>query len=148
MNKCSVQDCSRPYYAKGFCNLHYRRQRATGDPVGIKANGPKLRSIEDRFWEKVVPSKPNQCWIWQGSFHSNGYGQLWHNELQRCIGAHRVSLLISTGILSDTFEVCHTCDNPPCVNPKHLYFGTAQDNAIDRETRLRGRHTKINRQQL
>jgi hypothetical protein len=146
MKKCSIQNCLNSYYAKGLCALHYKRQRATGNPLGVKPNGPKLRSIENRFWEKVTPGKPDECWLWQGGFHSRGYGQLWHNELQRSIGAHRVSLLIKTGILSETFEVCHTCDNPPCVNPDHLYFGTSQDNAIDRETRLRGRHTKKYRQ--
>lgn len=145
MKTCLIQDCSRSYYAKGYCELHYKRNKTTGNPLGIKPSGPAPRSIEDRFWEKVVPTDPNDCWIWQGSFHSRGYGQLWHNEIQHCIGAHRVSLLIKTGILSETLEVCHTCDNPPCVNPNHLFFGTAQDNALDREAKQRGRWTKLNR---
>jgi hypothetical protein len=122
--------------------LHWRRWKSTGDPLGIKPNGPKLRSIESRFWEKVITGKPDECWIWQGSFHSKGYGQLWNNDLGRNIGAHRVSLFIHTGKSGDGLNALHRCDNPPCVNPNHLYFGTTQDNAIDRETRLRGRHTK------
>ena len=116
--------------------------RVNGDPLITSTPGPEPRPIEDRFWEKVAIGNPNECWIWQGSFHSQGYGQLWHNELKRNIGAHRVSMFIHTGKLNDTLQVCHTCDNPSCVNPNHLYFGTTQDNAIDRETRLRGRHTK------
>ena len=50
---------------------------------------------------------------------------------------HRYSWIIHFGNVPDGLQVCHTCDNPPCVNPSHLFLGTAKDNAIDREKKGR-----------
>lgn len=67
-----------------------------------------------------------------------GYGHLWIKGVLR--GAHCLAYELHYGELPDGLSVLHHCDNPPCINPKHLYAGTYQDNARDRERRGRGNH--------
>lgn len=80
------------------------------------------------------------CWIWTGpTLH--GYGRLIvkRDGKRRHWRAHRLSFLTFTGIDPKGLMVCHRCDNPSCINPKHLFLGTAKDNAEDRERKGRGR---------
>ena len=86
------------------------------------------------FWEKV--DKSGECWVWTASRDAKGYG---------CFGVagkikrtHRLSFLMHNGEIPSHLIVCHSCDNPSCVNPDHLWLGTHQDNAIDRERKNRG----------
>jgi len=81
-----------------------------------------------RFWDKVKVRKENECWIWVGAKHPDGHGQILVGN--RMEFAHRVSFAISYGSPRDEF-VCHRCNNPRCVNPKHLYTGTHNDNMND-----------------
>jgi hypothetical protein len=68
------------------------------------------------------------CWEWTASTLPNGYGRFKFGTIQY---AHRFSYYIFNGDLCDGMEVCHTCDNPKCVNPAHLWQGTKQDNMRD-----------------
>lgn len=87
-----------------------------------------------RFWSRV--EKSAECWEWCGARDKNGYGLFKVGGRMR--RAHRLALA-ATGVPIDGFYVCHRCDNPPCVNPEHLFLGTAQDNANDRDRK--GRHS-------
>lgn len=93
-----------------------------------------------RFWSRVDRSTPSGCWEWTGETNSNGYGRFasWRGGVRRRHLAHRVSLSWSVGRLLDPSElVLHACDNPLCVNPRHLSVGTQVDNMQDAKAKGR-----------
>ena len=83
------------------------------------------QELERGFWERTDKRKENECWPWTGSRTPQGYGH-W-----RDMGAHRLSFTLFLGQIPPGLLVCHRCNNPICVNPKHLYLGTHEDNASD-----------------
>lgn len=100
--------------------------------------------MADRFWCKVDIKGVNDCWEWQAAKFPNGYGSFRVNSTRTSV-AHRIAFLLHTGNLSDDKIICHTCDNPSCVNPNHLFEGTHSDNANDMVSK--GRHSSKNRNQ-
>lgn len=96
----------------------------------------ECRDFKERFEEKVDRNSPNGCWHWISAFTLNGYGIIWRNGKNAF--AHRVAYELHRGPILKDMYVCHSCDNKKCVNPDHLFLGTAQDNAIDREQKGRG----------
>src|SRR5262245_15589455 len=94
--------------------------------MGSQPNGP----IEQRFWRYVERAPDDQCWLWQGSLGSTGYGQLRGNG-RTTLKAHRISWQIHRGPIPPGMSVLHHCDSPPCVNPAHLFVGTQTDNMAD-----------------
>ena len=92
-----------------------------------------------RFWAKVKRGADNECWEWTAARFKSGYGAIqFGGRGGRKFRAHRVSFaLANNGELPDGLNICHACDNPPCVNPAHLYAGTQADNMSDMKTKGR-----------
>lgn len=87
-----------------------------------------------KFWN-LVNRCGDSCWSWMMSKTKRGYGVFYFNG--RRTTAHRFAYASSRGPIPENMCVCHTCDNPGCVNPDHLYLGTHNDNMRDKAERKR-----------
>lgn len=103
--------------------------------------GAKSVPIAERFWQFVFPNTPDECWEWQSSLSSHGYGQMSAGKGGGSpLSAHRISWELHRGPIPPRMFVLHHCDNRRCVNPAHLFIGTCHDNALDASAKGRLRH--------
>jgi len=101
----------------------------------------KLTDETYRFWEKVrfIGAAPGECWEWTAAKDDDGYGvSAFTVDGKKLSKAHRISWAIENGKRPDGLCICHSCDNPSCVNPSHLFPGTVRDNNNDKIAK--GRH--------
>lgn len=108
---------------------------ALRDKGGRYLKGTQAKSDEERFWSYV--EKTDSCWIWKGRFVRKGYGSLFFKGKET--RAHRASWMIHYGDIPEGLHVCHTCDNPECTNPNHLWLGTNYENRQDSVKKGRAR---------
>lgn len=92
-----------------------------------------------RLSEKIT-SSPSGCWEWQGAVNVKGYGVLYmknYDWSERVVSVHRLVYRLCVAVLPEGVCVCHSCDNPKCVRPDHLFLGTLEDNVADKVSKNR-----------
>lgn len=101
-------------------------------------------TIADRLSARLEPSASG-CWEWQGQRDRFGYGLIYQGPkgALRTFLTHRLAYELWVGPIPAGLVICHHCDNPPCVNPAHLFLGTRADNNQDAASK--GRHDKPRR---
>lgn len=126
-----------------FSGIH-KQLVAAGIAMRGRGGGRGSQVEESELYKKVFDrycKKTTNCWPWTGNIDPlSGYGRVAING--KHLLAHRLAVMVDgrdpTGKL-----VCHHCDNPPCVNPAHLYIGTHKTNSLDMINRNRGATSKL-----
>jgi hypothetical protein len=139
---CDVDGCGKPAKGKGKCSVHWNREKRE---KAIAAN-PEIRvhawaTIEERLrrigWAEVVrKAELGPCWEWAGLLDRKGYGRVAVGK-QKMKAAHRTAYEAWNGELDPDLMVCHSCDNPPCINPAHLFPGDQFVNMGDAKAKRR-----------
>lgn len=123
-----------PYKCSGCDAIITPKRRPSGNWNKFKfhslacANKARHSPPETRFWDFV--DKTDGCWVWRGS-KTNGYRYGFFKKHGKVVQSHRYSWEMSFGAIPAGLKVLHRCDNPPCVNPSHLFLGTQKDNIHD-----------------
>jgi hypothetical protein len=102
--------------------------------------GRKVIDPVKKFWSRVDKKSADECWLWIGAFDKDGYGQMRDGIRKIQDRGHKFSYRLHFGVIPKNMCVCHKCDNPSCVNPNHLFLGTALDNQKDKMAK--NRHAK------
>lgn len=130
---CTIPNCGRKAYARGYCLPHYKHAHYLGlRPL------PR-RTPEERYESRIDrTTSPNGCHPWMAGTGRFGYGRLKLNG--KTVPAHKFGYELLHGPVPRGMQVRHTCDNPPCQNPAHLIVGSPADNMRDRNDRGREAH--------
>ena len=100
------------------------------------ANLDRGKVSMQRFWDSVDKRGADECWPWLRGRNRRGYGQA-RTPSGKWTSAPRVAWELTHGPIPEGLFTCHTCDNPPCCNPAHLWLGSAAENQTDMATKGR-----------
>ena len=127
--------CNKSFYKYRKC-LRFCSRQCSSKNRKIKDTEEYRSILRDRIKAKSNICMKTECWLWNRYKNKEGRGYCHYKSTT--IPASRVSYIAFKGYIYENLDVCHTCDNPSCVNPEHLFLGTDQDNANDRENKERG----------
>ena len=140
MRSCVEDGCERSFYARGWCKMHYLRAWSRGE---VNARARSLvapgATLDERLRHHGWDVTSSGCWEWRGARGVLGYGQLAVGG-SRPETASRVAYEAWVGPIGPGMAVCHRCDNPPCINPEHLFLGERAVNNSDMRAKNRHAH--------
>lgn len=153
LSACTHDGCAGKLVARGMCRNHYAVWwRRTPPEQRLPASNLKRATPAERFASKVDKRGSDECWPFTGSTaeHKLGHGEFFVSPDRGKVPAHSYALELATGTpCPPGMEACHHCDNPPCCNPAHIYYGTRQQNVDDMITRGRNaRGERVNSARL
>ncbi|MDJ0319796.1 HNH endonuclease [Pseudarthrobacter sp. PS3-L1] len=125
---CTAQACSNMARVHGLCDKHDTRVRRHGSP-DITINAPRDAGLDERLRWTGWTVTATGCWEWDGNRRNGGYGEVATG--QGAAVASRAAYLAWVGPIPEGVHICHQCDNPPCINPAHLFPGTRLVNMQD-----------------
>jgi len=135
---------SLSYEQKKFCSIECYGQSMAGNEKPsfweVATKEEQMKRLKSSF-EKYVIRNEDGCWGWKGCL-SKKYGSLQYGGKYKSISAHRASWLIHKGEIPEDLFICHTCDNPVCTKPEHLFLGTPTDNVLDMIKKGRNKPTR------
>lgn len=131
---CAVDGCGQMARTHRLCDMHDTRRRRHGDPT-LTMNAPRDATLDQRLRWTGWTVADSGCWEWKGNRRNGGYGEVATG--QGAAVASRAAYEAWVGPIPDGQHICHTCDNPPCINPAHLFPGTRRDNMQDATTKGR-----------
>lgn len=143
--KCTVEGCDEKQHSKGYCRMHAERARKHGDPnTRLQLRGA---SAEEKLSHFSKENPRTGCMEWTGRVDKDGYGVV------RVFGikdrrASRVAYSVFVGEIPSGAQVLHKCDNPRCINPKHLFLGTCADNMKDKSKKGRHHNARLTDQEV
>lgn len=130
---CTVDGCDNTViHAREMCHKHYTQLRRGSElpPLDPARHVRSFGSFEKAFWSNVAIGDPGECWLWTAGTGARGYGCA-HVPGEPQQGAHRVALRLVGRPVPKGLVADHICRNKRCVNPSHLRFATARQNAYN-----------------